>query len=167
MGHRQKVLASPSGASPTSAGNIRSTCSFPRGGLFPACGKLYRLAKVLPDGGILIDKAPVAPPAGITFRGDSLVIPVDGIAEVETSRIALESIEATAKPPRARLLIREVEFAKGSGEPPTKTENRTVDLAAGAKFTLARKTYLIAGIVAPDAARGLRGWVEIVGEGAK
>jgi hypothetical protein len=129
----------------------------PEGKVFPACGKLYRLVGFLPSGGFVIDKAPVAPPAGVSLRADALAIPVGATGQLGTSRIGVEHIGAAG----ATLSVREVEFGDGPDEPPTNIEVRKVEVTLGAKFTVLGTKCTVIGIVRPDVQGDLIGWVEI------
>src|SRR6185295_1355535 len=54
-----------------------------KGSLIAACGKLYRILAVGPGESITYEDKPVAPPAGVAFRADSLTIPSGGKADVD------------------------------------------------------------------------------------
>jgi hypothetical protein len=135
------------------------------GQLFPACGKLYRLVGVLPKGGIVIDRSPVAPPRGVTLRPDSLVIPMQGTGEVGTSTVTVDAIAAAGKRPTASLAVKEVAFARGTDQPPTSSATRKVQVAGGDSLEVLGSRYTVLAVVPPDPANRLPGWVELASAG--
>ena len=134
------------------------------GQLFPACGKFYRLVGVLPRGGIVIDRAPALLPKGVSIQADSVVVPLKGTVELGSSTVTVESIGAAgqaSKQSSATLAIKEVEFAKGADQPPTRSDSRKIEIAAGDGFTLLGASYTVVAIRAADPANRLPAWVEL------
>jgi hypothetical protein len=129
------------------------------GQVFPACGHLYRLAGIVPNGGVVIDRAPLDPPKGISLQAGGLTIPLGGSGELGNAELKVDAINE--RDAHGTLAIREAEFAKGPDEPPTKVDKRTERVTAGGLVQVGGRAYRVRAIVAPDEKNDLPGWIEI------
>jgi hypothetical protein len=130
----------------------------PTGQLFPACGQLYRLAAILPKGRIVIDRAPVSPPAGVSLHADAVAVPLSGSAEIGRGSVAVNAI---ALNDRKVATITITASDTPPGEPPSGLTTREVEVKAGSTLTILDEAFTVRAVVPPDSAHGIVGWVEI------
>lgn len=146
-----------------------------KGDVVPIGGALYRVADVINDssltGGastpaapgssrlkVLIETQPAAL-ANIEVQPDSFVITSGGTGELHGREIEVTDITLHQGKPTARL-----EMWSNNDEKAAAASHKGVvsqEIAAGDMLNLGNQRHRVKSIVAPDAARGVRGWVAL------